>query len=507
MSKLLWICFGVLSLGTLFSSILFPDKLWISGVVAAVWAVDIALLIKENKKALTSRTAAYSFNSAIVAILVVSILGVINFLGIRYPGKLDLTANQLNTVSDQTTKLVKSLTKDLNVTFFSKIGIREKFKPLFDNYKAMNTKFKVEYVDPDKEPTRAKTAGVNKYDTAILTYGELTQKIDDPNEEKLTNAIAKLVKDKKPTVCYFTGHGEKPFANGQADGFDAAKKGLEDQSYAVKDVALATTLKVPAECDVILLIGSNKSFFAPEAKAIDEYLSAGGRAVFALDIDLKSTHDQPKEISDILAKWYVKSPKYLIVDPFSRMLGVDASVPVLATFSKEVAITKDFQTNCFFPFSRPVEIITGAPDTLKVKWLAQTTPKSVGIKDLKNIASGQVKVADNDLRGPINAAVAIDGKLKDSKATRNTKIVVFGSSFFATNNYSRYGGNMDFFLNSISWLAEDENSISIRQKEDAAGQVNLTATVGMIIFWITVVILPLAIAVMGIVVWIRRKKL
>lgn len=505
MSKLLWIGFGVLSLGTLFTTILLEDKSWITATVAALWLIDLGLLIRENRKALTSRTAAYTFNTLTVAILVVSILGVLNFLGQRYPGKLDLTKNKLNTVSDQTTKLVKGLAKDLNVSFYSKVGVREKFRPLFDNYKAMNPKFKVEYIDPDKEPTRAKAAGVNKYDTAVLQYGELNQKVEDPNEEKLTNALSKLLKDKKPTVCYVTGHGEKPFT-GQQDGFDAAKKGLEDQSYAVKEINLAQEAKVPADCDTLVMIGTNKALFANEAKSLDEYLSNGGRAAIALDMDLKGA-DLPKEISATLSKWYVKSPKYLIVDPFSRMLGVDASVPILATFSKEVSITKDFQTNCFFPFARPLEIITGAPDTLKVKWLGQTTPKSVAIKDLSGIASGQVKVKDQDLKGPLNAIVSVDGKLKDSKASRNTRLVIFGSAHFATNNYSRYGGNMDLFLNSVSWLVEDENSISIRAKEDDAGQVNLTAATGLVIFWITVVILPLIIATMGIVIWIRRKKL
>ncbi|MCM0605138.1 MAG: GldG family protein [Xanthomonadaceae bacterium] len=506
MSKLLWIGFGVLSLGTLFSTILLEDKSWITAVIAALWLIDLGLLIRENRRALTSRTAAYTFNSVMIGVLVISILGVLNFLGQRYPGKLDLTKNKLNTVSDQSSKLVKSLSKDLQVSFYSKVGIREKYRPLFDNFKSMSPKFKIEYIDPDKEPTRAKTAGVNKYDTAILQYGEINQKVEEPTEEKLTNALAKLIKDKKPTVCYITGHGEKSFANGQPDGFDAAKKGLEDQSYNVKSITLAQEPNVPSDCDALVMIGTNKALFASEAKSLDDYLSNGGRAAIALDMDLKGA-DLPKEMTTLLAKWYVKSPLYLVVDPFSRMMGVDASVPILATFSKEVSITKDFQANCFFPFARPLEIMPGAPDTLKVKWLAQTTPKSVAIKDLKDLAKGQLKVTDKDLKGPVNAMVSVDGKLKDSKAPRNTRLVVFGSAHFATNNYSRYGGNMDLFLNSISWLVEDESSISIRAKEDDAGQVNLTAAVGLVIFWTTVVIIPLFISILGIVIWIRRKKL
>ena len=84
---------------------------------------------------------------------------------------------------------------------------------------------------------------------------------------------------------------------------------------------------------------------------------------------------------------------------------------------------------------------------------------------------------------------------------------MFGSSQFANNQYSRFGGNLDFFLNSVSWAIEDESLISIRSKEDESGRVELSQNEGIIIFWVSVVIIPLLIAALGIVIWIRRKKL
>src|SRR5690606_30547776 len=121
--------------------------------------------------------------------------------------------------------------------------------------------------------------------------------------------------------------------------------------------------------------------------------------------------------------------------------------------------------------------------------------------------SGKAELNQGDKAGPHNAAVAVEGKLKDSKATKNTRLVVFGTSYFATNNYSRRGSNLDFFLNAASWLMEDENLISIRSKEDGPGKVELSQKQGIIIFWLTILVMPVLISGTGIAVWARRRKL
>ena len=95
--------------------------------------------------------------------------------------------------------------------------------------------------------------------------------------------------------------------------------------------------------------------------------------------------------------------------------------------------------------------------------------------DLKDLAKGEIQFKEgHDRPGPLNAALVVDGKKNDSSATRNTRIVAFGSSQFATNHFARFAGNLDFFINSVSWLMEDESLISIRDKEEGPGKVELS---------------------------------
>lgn len=459
-----------------------------------------------SKKELNQRSFSFGTYSIFITVVVVCIVGVLNFLGHNYPKKADLTKNKIHTMSDQTDKVMRSLKGDLTATFYGTIQSREKNRPIFDNYKKASNKFKFELVDPSKEVTRAKTAGIKKMDTLMLAYEGKSAKVEDITEEKITNEIIKLTSGNKSTVCTIIGHGEVSFTDTSANGFAAAKKGLEDQSYAVKEVTLPQEQKVPADCTALVMMGANKALFANEIKMIGDYLNEGGRLVVGIDAAI-TQGDQTKELKALLQAWGVDVKSGLIIDPVSKALNMDASVPIIVTYNKEEAIVKDFAQQCFMPFARPIDVVNPAPVGLKTAWIGKTTPKSWDEMDMNSIAKGTVQYnAGVDLQGPLPIGVSVSGK-KDAKATRETRIVVYGSGQFANNQYSRFGGNIDLFLNSVSWALEDESMISIRAKEDEAGKIELTQNQGVLIFWIAVILAPLFIAILGIVIWVRRKKL
>ena len=508
-TAIFWIAAGFLGLGLLVALVIVPEWLWLSIFLGVLLVVDFGLLIRENKKALKSRSAAFGLNSVITTLLVLGIVGVLNFLVNRHQLKWDLTKEKIHTLSDQTDKVTKGLKSEVKAVFFGKVNQREEVRPLLENYKNLTKSFSLEYVDPDKEPLRDKQVGVKKYNTLLLSQGPRDVRVEEPTEEKVTNALIKLTREKPPFLCPITGHGEKDFDSQEAEGLSTIKKGLTDQSVEFKIVNLMQEAAIPEVCDAIAIMGPNRAFFEKEVKVILDYLADGGRAIIATDFNVKGVGAEGSpELLSILAKWYIQPLPGLVVDPLSRMLGADAAVPILATFNKGHAISKDFQGNCFSPFTRPLEALTGAPAGLKIDWIAQTTPNSWGEMDVKEFARGQVSKTDGkDKAGPLTAAFAVSWKLDASKAKRDTRLVVFGSALFASNNYSRFGGNQDFFLNSVSWALEDESMISIRAKEGSAGKVELTKKSGEFIFLLTVVILPLLIAAGGVAIWAYRRRL
>ncbi len=90
--------------------------------------------------------------------------------------------------------------------------------------------------------------------------------------------------------------------------------------------------------------------------------------------------------------------------------------------------------------------------------------------------------------------------------SKEARVEVIGNSRFASNEFFRLQRNGDLFLNSVSWLAEDEDLVSIRGKNPENRRVELTASTGQMLFWFIIIVLPASAVLAGAVVWVRRRK-
>ncbi len=498
---IVWVALLIDGIGTIVAASVAPAAVSMS--LGAGFILLAAKLIFDNRVALKSRTAAFGAYSLITTLLVTSIVGVLNFLAYRYPAKLDLTQAKVHTLSDQTKKLVANIQQPIHLTVYGKLDDRMKISPLVDNYKSLNPHFEVEYVDPDREPTRAREAGVKTYGAMVLHVGSKDTRIESPDEEKLTNALMKLVKEKAPILCAITGHGERSFEGQTPLGLSSMKKALTDQAYEIKDISLLGAKL--EECDSVALLGPTKSLLEPELKALTEYLADGGHAIITLDLNLKGTEFAP-ELRPLLAAWHIEADQALIVDPLSKLFGVEASVAILTTFSPEHAITRDFPAQAAFPLTRPLSILPGAPAGLNVQWLAETTPKSWAVTDLKTLAKGVSFIPGKSKGGPLPAIISVEGKIRQT-AKKASRLVVFGSSEFSSNNFYRLAGNGDLFLNAVSWTMEDDSLISIRARHDEPGKIELSQTAGTLIALASIFVIPASVAIAGIVIWALRRRM
>jgi ABC-type uncharacterized transport system involved in gliding motility auxiliary subunit len=217
-------------------------------------------------------------------------------------------------------------------------------------------------------------------------------------------------------------------------------------------------------------------------------------------------------------------------NPLGRLIGGDYLMPVVMTYERH-AITKELgNVMTMFPVVRSVQVAKELPQGITAQGLATTSTESWAETDLKALHEGQTPRfdPDSDRRGPISiAAVATisadkagtsagtsestsetsEQPDKEKSATpRAARLVVFGDSEFANNNLFPVQGNGNLFLNTVSWLAEEEDLIAIRpRKGGGSGPVMLTAAQAPLIFWLPVVLLPLAVLGSGAAVFVRRK--
>lgn len=507
---LLWVGLVLLGLGLIIARIQVPEMLWLTVVLGTLLAGDFGLLVYEHRKALTGRTAAFGLNSFVTILLVLGLLGLANFLAIRYPFKLDLTQNKRNTLADQSIKILKNLKKPIQATYFGSLQEKEKIRPLLENYQGTTREFQLEYADPVKDILRSQKEGITRrgqsIDTLVLRTDDRASKVENPTEEKITNALIKLIKEKRQTICNVSGHGERDFNQSNQDGYEAVRKGLDSQGYAVRELNLTQQASVPADCDAIAIVGPNKAFFEPEIKAINTYLDGGGRAMIALDPVLEG-RDNLKEIKSVIEGWHIKPKDEIVLDAVGASITQDLAVIISKTHSKDHVITKDQNVENYFVATRPLEANPNTPAGINIQWLLKSLPTAWGEADLDAIKKGKLKNRADPTKGGLVLGFAVEGKRPDSKAVKNTRLVVFGTSAFATNGNSRFGGNLDLFLNSASWVLEDESLISIRPKEEGTAKFMMSYKTFLMICLVTIVLMPLGITISGIVIWLRRRKL
>jgi ABC-type uncharacterized transport system involved in gliding motility auxiliary subunit len=470
-----------------------------------------------------NRAFVFGSRSIISSVLVVSIAGILNFLGARNEARFDLTSDQRHTLSDQTRKIIRELKDPVRAVLFAKPAQREPGKAVLEGYRSLNpAKFTIEYVDPDKQPARTRQAGVKRYGTLQLiaertaapgtatdgqVIGNRDIQVEELTEEKITNALLKILKDRTPEVCVLTGHGEKPFTAADGEGFEAMRRALNSQSYEFKEINLVSLGKLPETCSALAIWGPTRAFFPQEISLVGEYLKNGGRLVAGLDMTFEGA-DPSQELNTLLSSWGLQYGRALLIDPSIQAMQLDASVLIVNQFSREHPVSKDFSTGVALPFTRPISLLKEKPEALTITPILTTSAKAWAESNLKELTAGRVQFTPGqDTQGALHAGVLVEGKATGSTAKMASRLAIFGSASFANNTFSRMLNNSDLFLNAVAWVLEDETSISIRPREPKAGKIELTGRQGTFLFLLTAVIMPLLVAAGGIGFWAYRRKL
>jgi ABC-type uncharacterized transport system involved in gliding motility auxiliary subunit len=473
-----------------------------------------AVKSREIRTSLGGRSARFGINSATSVLLLIGILAFVNYLGAQHVKRLDLTTEKLNSLADQSVAVAQQVKEDVRIKAFYPGGDYVPARDLLNLYKDKNNKISFEFVDPDKQPQVAQQYLVSaygeyqnpmsgesfRYGTLILEMAGKTERVEKQTEplreEDLTNAFMKLVKGEKKAVYFIEGHGEKNIANTERTGYSSVRDGLERENYIVKTVNLVRDAKVPDDAAVLVMAGPTSEPFANELELLDGFLNKGGSVLILLD------PAPAPSLSDFLKKWSIDAGNNFVVDAsgVGRLFGAGPTIPLVSNYGTH-KITERFNVVSFFPLVRSVSPSPTPVSGITVENLLSSNERSWGETDMKSTeASLDEKV---DIKGPVSLAVVASKDLGENKKAR---LVVYGDSDFATNGFFGTQGNGNLFVNSVSWLAQDESFISIRPKNPDDRRLTMTEAQSRMASYISVVLLPLSILIVGISVWVNRRK-
>jgi ABC-type uncharacterized transport system involved in gliding motility auxiliary subunit len=453
---------------------------------------------------LRARQTKYAAYAMTYILVVVAVVVAVNVLADRFNKSYDATSNKRYSLSQQTAKIVKGLKQGATITYFDQSSRFRQGKDLLDQYANLSPKVKVEYVDPDKNPTVAREAGIRSLGTAVVQIGTRKEEAKSMTEEGLTGAFIRDLKSTTRTVCFVHGSGEHQIDGSDREGLSRFKDLLAKDNYETKPIDLLQKAEIPVDCTILVLAGPTRDYVQPEVDAIKKYVESGGRALILMDAPLKMGRSEIADnaaLASVLESWGVTLNKDLILDlnPLGQIVGLGPQVALVTSYGSQPIVNDLKGTATGFPLSRSMEIKNADKTTLEK--LFDTSSTSLATS---NLNSSEVNVNDpKNKKGPLTIAAA--GTYNTGKENSQGRFVVIGSSSWIANGFISFNGNNDLALNAVNWLSSDEDLISIRPKEREDRRITMT---GAQLSWVRALsqfLLPAIVVVAGVGVWLKRR--
>mgnify|MGYP000385542929 FL=1 len=509
---------------------LIPLIFLISGIlISGFWVV----LQSQRSKWWKQRSTQAGTNAILATLAVLIVLGLINFLGIRYHLRTDLTETQLFTLAPQSRELLRNLPQPMKVWLFTR-DQNYQDQELLDNYRRQSPNFKYEYVDPQARPGLAEKFGVQHLGEVYLEFEnkhQLVQTVNDNerlSEIRLTNRLQQIISNNTAKVYFLQGHGELKITNSQTNtqnSITQAVQGLTDENFTALPLNLTENPQVPDDATVVIVAGPKQELFSGEVQALQDYLNRGGNLLLMIN-----PNSNPK-IDNLLKDWGVKLDNRLAIDISGQSLGLGPAAPLVTEYGQH-PITKQFGNGIsLYPLARPLEItsVSGVESTPLLRTKPHPSSWAESDQQSEKLEFNEGK----DLKGPLTLGVALTRKLStqvtpiptssptstsspiptpsptnanSQPTTKESRLVVLGNSDFAKNGLFEQQLNGDVFLNCVTWLSQqDQQPLSIRPKEPTNRRITMSTAKANLLSISSLLLLPFLSFGAGAIIWWRRR--
>ncbi len=450
--------------------------------------------MKETRLSSLIRSTTFFGNFFITCLLALGVTILLEIISYNHNLFIDVTPGKIHSFSDQTKQILKSLEKEIEFTVFYRMGERGELEDFFERLCYYSPKLKYRMVDLERNPGKAKLYGVTYAQTVVECNGNRNV-IPYPTEERVINAILKLVRGETKKAFFSKGHDEN-------EGYSDLKKQLETENWEVSDIFLIETKEIPLGETVLVVAGSQKDFLEHEISLIEKYLNNGGKVIMLFE----PVTELPN-LEAFLKKHRVALGKGIIVDQQSMLSGGDYLAPLISD-KYLCPVTKGLSPAASFIFStaRSLEILEEEINGISILALARTSRSSWAKMDIEEVRKGNVEFKEGvDTPGPLDVAVWVRVTNEETENKDEGELVCIGDSDFVTDAYYDVFANKDLFLNALAWLARDKDLISIRPKSVEFPYRFLAAAQAKFLFWVTIVGLPSIFIILSVATLIFRR--
>ncbi|HLG73311.1 MAG TPA: Gldg family protein [Chloroflexota bacterium] len=514
--------------------------------------------------AFRGRGLKYGGNTFAMVALVVVIVGAANWFTNSHSPSFDLTRDRLHTLTSQTDDILKNLHQDVKVTAFFQTGTEQEAKDLLAQYAARSPYIQYRFVDPDKDPATARQFGIVSYGTTVFQSGNNRKDVATVGEQEFTSAILTVTSTERRKIYFVVGNGQPDPTAADQQGFHQALLDLQNNNYVVSTLD-ATAPSVPDDAAAVILAAGSKPLLDGQKSAYSAYLGKGGKmlinsAAFSetdmndilkpygvqflpgVTIDPASSLQQSPQVPAV-ARFATNSDivKNVAVTLFPVSDGISTPqqpaqgltiTPIAKSSDQSWLVNRQDPSQWNFRQGTdtrgPITLMATIEGTLPASASAAASsspaasptplgglasPGAIGTPPPPSAssspaasggasASPQASAQPTQTPTPVPQVTGADVNLKGG-----TRIVAVAATRWMDDQFLDLPstGNHDLFINSINYLVGNTALVSIPAKNAAPSQVVLLGPDANLIFFTTVVFIPLAVLILGGAVWWSRR--
>lgn len=479
-----------------------------------------------------------------IVILLIAFAASVAFLGEQIPGRIDLTANKLYTLSDTTKDIIGNVNDIINITVYTSTNLPSTYQPQAKDVKELLNDYETygkgkvavtyKYTDKDsKVETEAQTAGVQPvqfntqeqnelsvskgYLGIVISYLEDSEVISfvdktDDLEYQLTKLISKLTVENKPVVVFWES---KVLHSTSSSDYTKLYENLSDQ-FDVQTFTYGDEKKsLPENTKLLVIAGPNEEFTAEEKAVITTYLDNGGSALVlvdpvSVDLQMLSASVNSYSLSDVFEKYGMTAKSEMVYDlTYGEIVNVGGSYLLQYPFwlkaqpSATSALTKGLDT-IGARWASYIDLKEGDGYTLEKlittsKYAATQSDGTFDISLEANLSPDKSNLYARTI------AASYSKDLGENKYQRI--VLIADSDILSDSNIESSNSNLVFGMNAVEWLTQATSLNEIRQKNrDLSALVFENDWQSTTLQYGNIVGIIVVIAGVGIFVSARRKK-
>lgn len=461
----------------------------------------------------------HKISSSVAIVLAIILVVVVNIfvtaLTDKLPIKIDLTTNKMYELSEKTYEYLKNYDTPVDIYILASESEQDgNIRAVLDKYASANDNIKITNINMSSNPTfgkkyvengtslQANSVVIDSGDkfrmyTMTQLYGVNAQTGQYTSlnvENKITSALKYVSSQVQMKAYIVKGHNEIDVKG--------AKTKLESENYEVNEVNTLTE-DIPEDASVLIIAKPTTDFSNAEISKLDAYLQKGGDVQVYFDVESQNLTN----LYQYLKSFGIGIDDSIVIETdTTKSVSLGGSsmslvVPVVKSSEFTDSIIDNQRTLAYFPYSKSLKQEFESNGDISTIALLASSEKAYTTTNFDNVE----KVGGEQDGEYIVGMLAADAKHGSTVyVSGNTMLLTIDESTLI-NNYGL--ANYDYFMNLTNFTLGNEESFVVDEKTLVDNVIILSDMGERIVFAVIVILIPLAVLITGLIIWVKRRNL